>query len=771
MAIYKVKPWATGNNNGSSWEDAFTSLQSALASANSGDTIWVAQGVYKPGSNRTDSFELKDGITVYGGFAGDETSLEQRNIEKNVTYLSGDIGKKRDNRDNNYTVVKLNSGSTAILDGFIVQDGNSNDDGGGVYNDGNLTLKNVVVRYNLAADSGGGIFNNGTLNIIDSTVDTNFAIGDSPTSGGGGLINTGTSAATIISSLFYGNGANNGGGIRNDTNLQLNNSKLIGNTAYRNGGGVANFGKANLSKSIIAGNVNDDLVNDFRLGTSTNISGSNNIIGNGEGVSGFINGTNGDKVGTKYNRIAIVLNETFDHDSPFSKNTKFFSDGSDDYFGISDGDTQNNYGSGNPPSGIKAYTGFTNKFLTGQDLNGEGASLPITLTWSNLDISWLTDLQFSGDFASFFDSPGDIDTADFIKIYYSIDGDQEQNLLWFSGANFENNPFNGVFLQDTNFDGVGNGTELGNAAQNFTAAITGTGSTLDLKLEISLNAGDEDFALDNFLITGITAPIQGTETKDSLLGTENHDQINGLGGNDYLKGKQGDDIIDGGADNDRLYGDDGEDTLTGGTGNDYLNGGIDRDSIDGGAGNDKLYGGDADDTLIAGAGNDYLDGGFGADSLDGGEGRDRLYGGDLNDILIGGSGNDLIYGGNGNDEIIGIDSTTFGVGEIDRLWGGDGEDTFILGNESGSFYDDGNYRNKGRSDYAFIRDFDVNDDDIQLFVGEDYFLDVTRGSSSVYIDNDSVEGLSRNDELIAVIKGVSLTEGKIDGYTQGFYFV
>ena len=159
------------------------------------------------------------------------------------------------------------------------------------------------------------------------------------------------------------------------------------------------------------------------------------------------------------------------------------------------------------------------------------------------------------------------------------------------------------------------------------------------------------------------------------------------------------------------------------------------------------------------------------DSLDGGKGNDRLYGGDLNDILIGGSGRDYINGGDGNDAITGVDIVSFGVGEIDRLWGGDGEDTFILGNENRCFYDDGNNRNKGRSDYAFISDFDVNDDDILLFAGEDYYLDVTRGSSSIYIDNDGVKGFSRNDELIGVIKGVALNEGNIDGSSEGFNFV
>jgi hypothetical protein len=763
MAKYRVKANSTGANDGSSWENAFISLQSALDKAKPGDEVWVAQGVYKPGNSRTDSFELKDGVSVYGGFAGNEISLEQRDIEKNVTYLSGDIGKKRDNSDNNYTVVKLSNDSTATLDGFIIQDGNSNDDGGGVYNDGNLTLKNAVVRYNLADDSGGGIYNNGTIDIIDSTVHTNFANGNSSTSGGGGLINTAT-WATITNSIFYNNGAKNGGGIRNDTSLQLNNSRLIANTAYEKGGGsgIANLGSASVSDSIIAGNANaDDIANNFESATGTNTSNGNNIIGNGDGISGFIDGNNGDKVGKKYNRIAVVLNETFDNNSQFTKSSKFFSDGSNDYFGIYN---QN-------ATDIKSYTGFTNYFLTGQKLQQKTTSPPITITWSNLDIKWLTNLQFNADFASFFDSSGDIDSDDFIKVYYTIDGGQEQNLLWLSGANFNSGSTNGIFSQDTNFDGVGDGQVLGNAAQNFTAAITGTGSKLKLKLEISLDEVNEDFAIDNFLITGITAPITGTEAKDSLLGTEVHDEIYGFAGNDYLKGKAGDDIIDGGADKDRLYGEDGEDTLSGGIGNDYLNGGDDKDSLEGGEGRDRLYGGNADDTLIGGAGNDFLKGGDGEDFLDGGEGKDRLYGGDLNDELIGGSGNDYIDGGDGNDEIIGVDRTTFGVGERDRLKGNVGKDTFILGDTERAFYNDGNNANAGKSDYAIIEDFNQDEDFIQLFAGEeDYYFGAIGGSTGIYIDNDNAEGLTRNDELIGLIRKGNFAEGMIDGSIQGFYF-
>ena len=375
MTIYRVNLNALGSGNGASWNDAFTDLQLAIdAATQSGDEIWVAAGTYKPGTNREDSFILKDGVTIYGGFAGTETTLEQKDSKTNVTILSGDIGTENNKLDNSYTVVKLSSGTAATLDGFTIQDGNNTqtddnfNDGAGVYNAGNLTLKNVVVRNNQAIDDGGGIRNNGIITIIDSTIADNESVGTSDTSGGGGLINTGTSA-TIINSTFSGNKAKNGGAIRNDTVLNLINSTLSGNTASESGGGlantinpfdtllakatatitnstitnntaqnesqqnidlagggIANFGNATVSNSIIAGNKNnndlaDDFANDFVITgtipntdveidvpvTGTNTSAGNNLIGNGEGVSGFTNQTNGDIVGTQANPIDAKL--------------------------------------------------------------------------------------------------------------------------------------------------------------------------------------------------------------------------------------------------------------------------------------------------------------------------------------------------------------------------------------------------------------------------------------------------------------------------------
>ncbi|ESA35580.1 hemolysin-type calcium-binding region [Leptolyngbya sp. Heron Island J] len=109
-------------------------------------------------------------------------------------------------------------------------------------------------------------------------------------------------------------------------------------------------------------------------------------------------------------------------------------------------------------------------------------------------------------------------------------------------------------------------------------------------------------------------------------------------------------------------------------------------------------------------------------------------------------------GGDGNDRLQGAQRTR--ASEKDILTGGKVRDTFVLGDRSGSFYDDGNARSMGTNNYAVITDLNIAQKDIiQLSARHSYRLGSTpQGVSNgraLFIDNEG----STQDELIAVIRG------------------
>jgi len=233
---------ATGAGDGSSWTDAYTDLQSALAVAVSGDEIWVAEGTYKPGAARTDSFTLVAGVGLYGGFDGAESVRSARDWEDNVTTLSGDIA-----GDNVYHVV-YSSGltETAVLDGFTVTAGQAvatgdTFHGGGMYNydHSSPTVSNVIFTGN-TADKGGGMANN----LYSSPTVNNVIFTGNTAEHGGGMANVTYSTPTVNNVIFTGNTADYmGGGMYNwaGGNPTLNNVTFRGNnlTFAGQGGGIS----------------------------------------------------------------------------------------------------------------------------------------------------------------------------------------------------------------------------------------------------------------------------------------------------------------------------------------------------------------------------------------------------------------------------------------------------------------------------------------------------------------------------------------------------
>lgn len=134
-ATWFVAPGGTGTGTGS-WSNATNDLQVALAGAVNGDEVWVAEGTYVPGTARSDSFVIPDGVEVYGGFLGTEASVAGRLGSFLLTNLDGDNGGNPAlSSDNAYHVVTADpaggtSGNAIVLDGFLVTNGNA--DGGGV---------------------------------------------------------------------------------------------------------------------------------------------------------------------------------------------------------------------------------------------------------------------------------------------------------------------------------------------------------------------------------------------------------------------------------------------------------------------------------------------------------------------------------------------------------------------------------------------------------------------------------------------------------------
>lgn len=168
---------ATGARDGSSWANAHPDLQDAIdAVVGDGlDTIFVQAGTYLPPRTnlgngaphllRARTFTASTSVRIFGGFAGGETALSQRNWRANATILSGDLGTVGDDTDNAYHVLKLEEGGVVEVNGFYVRHGRANGpgtsaNGSGVYvrEMDSAILRNLLIEDHEALAYGGGVY-------------------------------------------------------------------------------------------------------------------------------------------------------------------------------------------------------------------------------------------------------------------------------------------------------------------------------------------------------------------------------------------------------------------------------------------------------------------------------------------------------------------------------------------------------------------------------------------------------------------------------------
>jgi len=246
--IRYVKAGATGN--GSSWADASGDLQEMINQSAENDEIWVAGGSYVPAKtppailalttdHRNNTFLIYKNISLFGGFAGFENHVDDRDLKAHATVLNG---------DQVYHVVVFANGCEAVLDGFVIEGGHAN---------GNASVS--VNGKEVRQDAGGGVYilrSSPRLNRV--TVKNNTAIC------GGGIYSF--HAFPVLTNVVLNhNSAQQGGGIYNYYSFP----SIVNTTVSQNqGGGLFNsVSKAELSNSVVWGN-GDDLYNDVTSHTA-----------------------------------------------------------------------------------------------------------------------------------------------------------------------------------------------------------------------------------------------------------------------------------------------------------------------------------------------------------------------------------------------------------------------------------------------------------------------------------------------------------------------
>jgi hypothetical protein len=302
---------AKGANDGSSWENAFTSLQDALDAAQRGNEIRVAQGRYTPdiGLNRTPgdytlSFAIANGATLKGGYAGlGHAEPDTRDIVAYETILSGDL-KGDDTKvadvhdlysevsrlDNSFHVITAHDiDNTTLLEGFTITGGNSHDGAGIQLIRSDIIIAQCTIQENrsgrLSGDGldgwgqGAGVscfygepallactfqFNwaggwGGALHSLKSRPALRDCLFQANHAGmQGGALCFEDSSGVVIDSTFHANRSWDGGAVFGGENCdcRLTNCRFLGNAGFGSGGAVFSAGRSlQIINSLFSGNL------------------------------------------------------------------------------------------------------------------------------------------------------------------------------------------------------------------------------------------------------------------------------------------------------------------------------------------------------------------------------------------------------------------------------------------------------------------------------------------------------------------------------------
>lgn len=208
-----VKTTGNDDDTGTSWGVAFGTIKKALNIAQPHDSIWVAEGTYKEG----ETLNIPENIGLFGGFSGNELSLEERNVWLRPTIIDG---------ERNF-VCAVNYGT---LNGFHITRGESTESGGGVKNYGVLSNSKIYDNNGLNIFRGGGISN------IEGMVENCVVYGNQAVDYGGGMYNSGL----VINCIIYNNTSKIGGGVCNEEGTILNCTIYKNNTEQGYAGGIYN---------------------------------------------------------------------------------------------------------------------------------------------------------------------------------------------------------------------------------------------------------------------------------------------------------------------------------------------------------------------------------------------------------------------------------------------------------------------------------------------------------------------------------------------------